>query len=109
MYLSLIFSSPTVAAYIYLSPRVRFKEVYDISHNNVTGTISTTVGSVQDLEHLDWSYTGYFGTIPSSIGKLSDLETLNLGHANFTGTVPTEILKLEQLGGFPPMFVIPSL
>jgi Leucine-rich repeat (LRR) protein len=66
-------------------------------NHELTGTISTSIGSLTELKVLVLSNNKMSGTIPSSIGNLTKLKELNLGANQFSGTIPTSIGNLTEL------------
>eukprot|EP01040_Poterioochromonas_malhamensis_P027180 gene27180-biopygen3405 len=66
--------------------------------NNITGTITKSIGNMTELEVLDLSNNGLYGEIPSSIGRLSKLITLNLA-VNQLRKIPEELYELSNLRG----------
>ncbi len=64
--------------------------------NNITGTITRSIGNMTELEMLDLSYNKFYGEIPSSIGRLLKLQTLNLASNRLT-SIPEELYELRGL------------
>jgi Leucine-rich repeat (LRR) protein len=69
-----------------------------LTHNLLSGTIPSSIGTVANLFFLDLSTNDFNGTIPSELGLLSDLATLYLASNQFTGTIPTSLASLPNLG-----------
>ena len=46
--------------------------------------------------HLELNQMGISGTIPTSVGTLDHLESLNLSANQLSGEVPVELLELQQ-------------
>ncbi|MEQ8926224.1 MAG: hypothetical protein RLO81_10455, partial [Fulvivirga sp.] len=92
-----------------------------LSNNNLTGTISASIGALSALENIDflgnsvggtlpasfWNIStlnsiqfccgnSISGTIPSTVGLL-DLTTLDLGGNNFSGALPIELFNNSNL------------
>ena len=62
-----------------------------LSNNQLTGTIPTLVGTLTNLQLLDFSSNKLNGTIPTELGLLSNLNGLLLEANYFTGEVPIEL------------------
>ncbi|XP_057990665.1 receptor-like protein Cf-9 [Hevea brasiliensis] len=69
----------------------------DISHNNLSGQIPSSLGSLKQLLLLDLSYNNFSGEIPSSFVSLKQLETLDLRTNNLSGQIPSSLGSLEEL------------
>ncbi|KAF5745184.1 protein BRASSINOSTEROID INSENSITIVE 1-like [Tripterygium wilfordii] len=90
----------------------------DLSFNNLSGTVPSSLGScsslqsfhistnklygelpidtlleMSSLKHLDLSFNGFIGRLPDSLPKLSKLESLDLSSNNFSGSVPSGICQ----------------
>ncbi|XP_011621704.2 LRR receptor-like serine/threonine-protein kinase GSO1 [Amborella trichopoda] len=98
-------------------------EVFDLSHNQFSGSIPTQMGerllnskyvsfSANQLTgaippmfcdgnnvlmNLDLSQNNFTGTIPSTFGNCTALVALNLGENNLTGNVPLELENAKNL------------
>jgi hypothetical protein len=59
-----------------------------LSHNNLSGTIPDSLGSLQMLESLYLNDNQLVGEIPSSIGDLLSLLVCNVSNNKLIGTVP---------------------
>jgi Leucine-rich repeat (LRR) protein len=90
---------------------------FDVSHNNLNGTIPTTIGDLINLQAVDVSdnpylgrdgccegadaqYTSFYGyntTIPTEIGMLKKLQVLKMDHSGFMRQIPTEVGSLRSL------------
>lgn len=68
----------------------------------LTGTISTELGLLTNLEELSLRNTRIGGTIPSELGRFTstDFWLLNLADMALTGTIPMELysLRVKQVG-----------
>ncbi|KAI3515601.1 hypothetical protein L1887_14502 [Cichorium endivia] len=73
---------------------LRFLEVLDLSHNELTGPVSTFLGK---LYKLDLSYNQINGSIPESLVKLATLADLNLEFNLLTGRIPASLGRLVSL------------
>jgi len=60
-----------------------------LSGNNLSGTISTSLASINKLLKLDLSYNNFTSTIPTEILNLDTLRSLDLSYNKFSGTIPT--------------------
>ncbi|XP_043694958.1 serine/threonine-protein kinase BRI1-like 2 [Telopea speciosissima] len=74
-------------------------QVLDISFNNLTGTISgiNLENSCDSLFHLDISGNQITDVIPSSLSSCINLKTLNFSFNQFTGWIPTTLGGLTSL------------
>lgn len=90
---------------------------FDLSHNNLNGTIPTTIGELVNLQTFDVSHNpelgadgccdgaddfykafyGYPWSIPTEMGVLRKLQVLKMDHARFQRFLPTEIGKMRSL------------
>lgn len=66
-------------------------------NNNLTGIIPDEIGNLLNLEFLDLSYQDLSGPIPTSIGNLQDLLGLQLGNNRLTGELPATLGNLLNL------------
>ena len=64
---------------------------------NLTGSISSSIGSLSDLEVLDMSENSLGGRIPSQIGNLRKLNILELDDNSLTGSIPSQLGNLDAL------------
>ncbi|KDO36417.1 hypothetical protein CISIN_1g038098mg, partial [Citrus sinensis] len=69
----------------------------DLSMNNFSDVIPTTIGGLKDLQYLFLEYNRLQGSIPDSIGDLINLKSLNLSNNNLSGTIPISLEKLLDL------------
>ncbi|KAF7824592.1 receptor-like protein EIX2 [Senna tora] len=63
----------------------------DLGSNNLFGTISNSLGQLQRLRTLHLSNNQLSGKLPSSFINLSDLETMDLGNNHLSGDIPVWI------------------
>ena len=90
---------------------------FDVSHNNLNGTIPTTIGELVNLQSVDvsdnpnlgadgccegadsyyLSFYGYNTTVPTEIGSLRKLQLLNMDWSRFMRQIPTEVGNLREL------------
>jgi Leucine-rich repeat (LRR) protein len=72
-----------------------FLALYD---NELTGSIPTQLGLIDQLVHLDLSTNGLGGDIPTELGNLSNLGSLFLAENQFnTGPIPSFVYTLKTL------------
>lgn len=65
--------------------------------NNLSGTLTTAIGNLLELETLWLHENNIQGTIPASIGNLTKLRELWLFNNGFTGSIPASIGDLTSL------------
>ena len=65
--------------------------------NRLTGSIPTSLGSLENLEVLYLSGNELTGSIPSSLGSLENLIELYLQDNELTGSIPSSLGSLENL------------
>ena len=71
-------------------------EDLSLGHNQLTGSIPTSLGNLADLEELHLSYNQLSGSIPASLGKLLRLEQLDLMDNRLTGPIPSQLGNLKN-------------
>ena len=69
----------------------------DLSMNQLSGEIPTTLGSLKALKVFNVSHNNLYGRIPASLGDLLNLESLDLSHNNLSSSIPKSLAKLQQL------------
>ena len=69
---------------LYLSPT---NIIFDLSCNNLTGEIPTSIGSMRYLRLLNLSHNLLEGKIPASLSGVSTLEQLDLSNNNLNGAI----------------------
>nr|XP_034926649.1 receptor-like protein 9DC3 [Populus alba] len=69
----------------------------DLSHNNFSGQILSSLGNLPHLTSLDLSHNNFSGQIPSSLGNLTQLTSLDLSGNYFSGQIPSSLGNLTQL------------
>jgi Leucine-rich repeat (LRR) protein len=69
----------------------------DLYHNNLTGTLPSSIGNLKMLERLDLDFNQLSGAMPASIGNLINLERLYLDLNQLSGTIPASIGNLVNL------------
>lgn len=69
----------------------------NLSHNQISGTLSSNIGNFGHLQSLDLSFNNFNGSIPEAITSLSKLHLLNLSNNGFESSVPLGILQCLSL------------
>ncbi|XP_047316391.1 leucine-rich repeat receptor protein kinase HPCA1 [Impatiens glandulifera] len=70
----------------------------DVSFNRqLTGSLSSRLADLQQLNILILAGCGFSGTIPDELGNLENLSFLALNSNNFTGEIPASFGKLSML------------
>ncbi|XP_039132261.1 protein NSP-INTERACTING KINASE 1-like [Dioscorea cayenensis subsp. rotundata] len=64
---------------------------------NLSGTLSPSIGNLTNLETILLQSNNISGTIPSEIGKLPKLHTLDLSNNKFSGEIPNALGNLMSL------------
>jgi hypothetical protein len=77
-------------------PQLRRWDLYDC---NMTGTISTAIGQMTNLQTFRIRENNFFGTLPTEMGHLSGLDSLWLHRNDLTGSVPIELCSLRGPAG----------
>ncbi|MFS7975572.1 putative non-specific serine/threonine protein kinase [Helianthus anomalus] len=73
-------------------------ESLHLSGGLVSKELSTSLGELRHLKHLDLSWNSFQGSrIPEFIGSLRQLTYLNLSYADFSGIIPYHIGNLSNL------------
>ena len=67
-----------------------------LEENQFSGTISSSFGSLKDLEVLVLSNNNISGELPSELGQLSKLNSLMAPNTNIDGIVPEEVCSLTK-------------
>ena len=68
-----------------------------LGFNQLSGAISTELGSLSNLETLWLHYNRLNGSIPGELGSLANLESLSLGGNQLSGAIPAELGNLSSL------------
>eukprot|EP00986_Skeletonema_menzelii_P008781 scaffold3803_cov151-Skeletonema_menzelii.AAC.8 len=68
-----------------------------LNNNQLTGTIPSEIGLMENLKQLKLYENQLTGTIPSEIGSMENLEELWLNNNQLTGTIPSEIGLMKNL------------
>lgn len=72
-------------------------EVLNFSRNYVSGTIPKELGNLANLQELDLSGNDIGGEIPAELGRLGNLKTLDLNGNDLWGNIPPELGNLDNL------------
>ncbi|PHT97562.1 putative LRR receptor-like serine/threonine-protein kinase [Capsicum chinense] len=76
---------------------LRFLEYFELSMNNLSGTIPPEISNLTSLIYLDLSINQISGTIPPEISLLTRLQTLHIFANHLNGSIPEEIGYLRSL------------
>ena len=71
--------------------------IFDLSSNNLSGTIPKEIGNFKALKTMYVSGNNLFGALPKEIGNLLKLENLYMDQNFLSNTIPIEISKLMYL------------
>ncbi|KAK3025799.1 hypothetical protein RJ639_041472 [Escallonia herrerae] len=63
----------------------------ELGGKRLTGKLSDSLGSLEQLKTLNLSHNYLRGSVPMSLFNLPNLEALDLSYNNFSGSVPTSI------------------
>jgi Leucine rich repeat len=75
----------------------RSLEVLVLWENNFSGSLSSKIGDLVQMNYMDLTNNDITGTIPSEIGALNMLGSLYLDRNSFNGTIPSEMGLLTGL------------
>lgn len=67
---------------------------------DITGTIPTEFGMMNELEHVNLSFNHISGPIPTEIGNITTLKSLTMMSNPLEGSIPTELGNLPSLEYF---------
>ena len=79
-----------------LNERGRVVEL-NLDSNNLTGSLTSALGNLSELQVLNLYDNKLTGNIPSSFGNLSNLRVLRLTQNNLTGSIPSSLGNLSKL------------
>lgn len=63
----------------------------DLSANNLSGEIPSTIGGCSSLEFLNLQRNFFHGSIPTSLSSLKGLSHLDISQNNLSGEIPKEL------------------
>lgn len=66
-------------------------QVLDLSHNDFSGKIASSIGVLSSLQFLNLSKNSLSGPVPGTVGDLKELDILDLSDNKLNGSIPTEI------------------
>src|SRR5665213_2331685 len=69
----------------------------NLGGNQLSGTITSSLGNLANLEDLALDYNQLSGSIPSSLGNLANLGGLVLDYNQLSGTIPSSLGDLANL------------
>jgi Leucine-rich repeat (LRR) protein len=69
----------------------------NIDHNEITGEIPAELGNLSQLLELNLWENKLSGNIPSELGGLTELTTLDIGYNQISGLIPAELGNLSAL------------
>ncbi|KAL3636551.1 LRR receptor-like serine/threonine-protein kinase rpk2 [Castilleja foliolosa] len=69
----------------------------DASSNQISGTLSPSIGELNSLLVLNLSCNPMQGPIPSSVAQMKNIKRLSLSGNNLTGSIPTSLGQLNSL------------
>ncbi|KAF8039158.1 hypothetical protein BT93_B1647 [Corymbia citriodora subsp. variegata] len=68
-----------------------------LQNNNISGFIPSELEKLQKLEMLDVSDNSFSGEIPSVLSHLKNLQQLKMNHNNLSGAIPASFSNMTQL------------
>ncbi|CAJ1940120.1 unnamed protein product [Cylindrotheca closterium] len=83
-------------------------EELKISHTGFSGTLSSDIGRLTNLQRLECSGNDLTGQLPAAIGNLRSLQEFLAGENAFGGTLPTQLNQLTELRSLELQQVIAS-
>src|SRR6266511_4281841 len=89
-------SKPVSTWYGITVTNTRVTVIY-MGYNNLTGSISSSIGKLANLKELDISDNQLTGSIPTSIGNLVKLEFLDLYFNQLSGSISSSINNLKSI------------
>ncbi|KAJ8771011.1 hypothetical protein K2173_023336 [Erythroxylum novogranatense] len=72
-------------------------EVLDLSCNDFSGEIGSSIGALSSLKYLNLSSNSLVGSIPATIGELEKMVVLDLSENKLNGSIPLEIGGVSSL------------
>lgn len=70
--------------------------LFDVSGNNLSGTIPSSISSATSLSTLDLSSNSFVGTMPPGLGALKYLQYLYISSNRFVGTIPRSFASVDS-------------
>ncbi|KAF8039425.1 hypothetical protein BT93_B1841 [Corymbia citriodora subsp. variegata] len=70
---------------------------FALRDNHISGTLSSGIGNLTNLENLRMGGNNISGNIPSEIGNLNKLKLLDLAQNKFSGQIPESVGNLKML------------
>lgn len=71
--------------------------VLDLSHNQIGGSLPSTIGNMASLRVLNLSQNLMQGSIPGNLGKIKDLKLLALSRNKLEGSIPESLGQLHSI------------
>ncbi|KAG6601344.1 Protein NSP-INTERACTING KINASE 1, partial [Cucurbita argyrosperma subsp. sororia] len=68
-----------------------------LQDNNISGTIPMELGNIPGLATLDLSSNAFHGQIPTSFSHLKSLQYLRLNNNSLSGAIPSSLANMTQL------------
>ncbi|KAJ8758957.1 hypothetical protein K2173_003195 [Erythroxylum novogranatense] len=68
-----------------------------LQNNDISGPIPSTIGKLEKLQTLDLSNNSFGGEIPSSLGELRNLNYLRLNNNSLIGPCPESLSNIQGL------------
>ncbi|KAM0943158.1 putative protein kinase RLK-Pelle-LRR-II family [Dioscorea sansibarensis] len=72
-------------------------EILLLQNNNISGQVPSELGKLSKLHTLDLSNNDFTGEIPNSLGNLKNLEYLRLSNNSLSGDIPASLANITQL------------
>ncbi|KAH9328670.1 hypothetical protein KI387_000778, partial [Taxus chinensis] len=72
-------------------------QAIDVSLNQFSGEIPTTMSSCIELQYLNLSWNSFDGPIPTSLTHLKNLEDIDLSNNNLSGAIPMAFQEMKIL------------
>ncbi|KAF9621933.1 hypothetical protein IFM89_029153 [Coptis chinensis] len=68
-----------------------------LPNNQLSGSIPSELGMIENLRHLDLSNNFFIGSLPIALFNASKLTTLDLSHNVISGEVPELVVEMKNL------------